>query len=218
MTFEINHPVVGVAHTENYIYVAYAIDLNGINITHALRFLADGTLDNTWQTTLSEHNQYRYRQLDIRGDENDPEINLPLVSEIIHNASPDGKALTLLLPPRGGYGDWHYGNTHINMPPMMQPTETSKSAPKILSTTDILDFRNNDHNNLKEKDSNATVAGSVAILVPIAITGILGAKTLCDKCSLKKIACDEINKVGKMSSDHWRPLLSVVRTWQWLKK
>ena len=87
---EMNNPVVGVAETKKYIYVAYTMDADGVNTTHALRFLADGTLDNTWQATLPEHDQYRHRQLNVRGDENDPQVNLPLVSEIIHNEDPDG--------------------------------------------------------------------------------------------------------------------------------
>ena len=109
-----NHSVVGVAETQNYIYVAYTMDTEGVNTTHALRFLADGTLDHTWQVTLSKQDQYRHRQLNVRGDENDPEVNLPLVSKIIHNQTPDGKALTVLLLPRGGYGAWRYGEAHMS--------------------------------------------------------------------------------------------------------
>ena len=127
ISLEMHNPVVGVAETKKYIYVAYTMDADGINTTHALRFLADGTLDNTWQATLSEHDQYRHRQLDVRGDENDPQVNLPLVSEIIHNESPDGKALTVFLPPRGGYGDWRHGDeVHMSTSIITPPTDSSE--------------------------------------------------------------------------------------------
>ena len=108
-----NHPVVGVAQTNNYIYVACTMNVNGTHTAHALRFHTDGILDNTWQATLFEHDHYRYRQLDVRGDQDNPDVNLPLVSEIIHNESPDGKVLSVLLPPRGGYADWHSGGNAI---------------------------------------------------------------------------------------------------------
>ena len=49
----------------------------------ALRFRTDGTFNNTWQATLSEHNQYGHRQLNVRGDQNDPEVNFSLVIVVV---------------------------------------------------------------------------------------------------------------------------------------
>ena len=112
-----NHPVVGVAQTEKYIYVAYINDINGNDTAHVLRFRENGTQDNTWQVTLPNygHDLYRYRQLDVRGNETHPEVNLPLISEIIHDEeSACGKALTVLFPPRGGYNDWRCGEPLIS--------------------------------------------------------------------------------------------------------
>ena len=193
-----NNTAVGVTQTKNYIYVAYTMDVDGVDTTHALRFLADGTLDNTWQATLSEHDQYRHRQLNVRGDENDPQVNLPLVSEVIHNASPDGKALAVLLPPRGGYGDWRYGkkaqrSTSIITPPITEPTDSTNptdSSEKPASTSNGTFGAGENNNN----NSNAASAASVVILVPIAIVGAagaLGAKILYNKLRSKKVELGE---------------------------
>ena len=176
------------------------MDADGVDTTHALRFLANGTLDNTWQATLSEHDQYRHRQLNVRGDENDPEVNLPLVSEIIHNESPDGKALTVLLPPRGGYGDWHDGEAHMSISlPITEPTtEPTDSSEKPASTG------NGTFDSEEKNNNNSNAAASVVILVPIAIAGALGAKILYDKSRSKKVKLGKeaakANKSGETSN------------------
>ena len=185
---EMNHSVVGVAETQNYIYVAYTMNIDGTNAAHALRFLANGTLDHTWQATLSEHDQYRYRQLNVRGDENDPQVNLPLVSEVIHNASPDGKALTVLLSPRGGYGDWRYGEeAHMSTSIITQ----SITEPTDVSTCNGTLGAEENNNNSNAAAVAVSVIITVAILVPTTIAGTLGAKILYNKLRLKKVELSE---------------------------
>ena len=131
---------------------------------------------------MSEHDQYRHRQLNVRGDENDPQVNLPLVSEIIHNEDPDGKALTVLLPPRGGYGDWRHGDeVHMSTSIITPPTDSSEKPASTGNGT----FGSEEKNN-----NNSNAAASVVILVPIAIVGAagaLGAKILYNKLRSKKV-------------------------------
>ena len=127
----INHTVVGVTKTENYIYVACTMNIEGTHATHALRFRTDGLLDNTWQATLSEHNDYRYRQLDVRGDPNNPDIHLPLVVEMIHKERFDDqtKILSVVLPPRGGYADWRSEEAQQSTRTLLTASTEKKSTP-----------------------------------------------------------------------------------------
>ena len=167
-----NNTAVGVAQIKNYIYVAYTMDADGVNTTHVLRFRTDGTFDNTWQATLAEHGDYRYRQLDVRDNETHHVITLPLVTETTHESF-EGKTLTVLLPPRGGYGNWNYGETQ---------------------STSLL-MQRSGNNNL-----NAAAAASVVILVPIAIAGTLGAKIRYNKSRSKKVQLgEEAAKANKPS-------------------
>ena len=166
ISLEINNPVVGVAQIKNYIYVAYTMNSEGTNTAHALRFLTDGTLDNTWQATLTEHDDYRYRQLDVRGNETHHVITLPLITETTHENF-EGKTVTVLLPPIGGYGDWFYREIQTN-------TTEIPSNPYHTET----------------KYSNIAAASGV-ILIPMAIAGAMGAKILYKKSRSKKVKLDE---------------------------
>ena len=150
---------------------------------------------------MSEHDQYRHRQLNVRRNENDPQVNLPLASKIIHNEDPDGKALTVLLPPRGGHGDWHYGEeVHMSTSIITQPiTAFTDSSEKPVSTGNgTLGSKENNDNH-----SNAAAAASVVILTPITIVGAagaLGAKIL-KKSRSKKVKLGEEAATANKSTE-----------------
>ena len=141
ITLETNDPVVGVAQAGNYTYVAYTSSSDNTNTVRILRFLANGTQDNRWEATLPEHDLYRYRQLKVGGTEKNPVLNLPSVTEAIHSERIDGDTVTVLLPPKGGYGHWLYGKTHMSESFIQDPTSptegtTTEATPTEATTTE----------------------------------------------------------------------------------
>ena len=190
ITLETNDPVVGVAQAGNYTYAAYTSSSDNTNTVRVLRFLANGTQDNRWEATLPEHNLYRYRQLKVGGTEENPVFNLPSVTETIHSESIDGDTATVLLPPKGGYGHWLYGKTHMSqsfIKPYIDPTSATEDTTTSTDGNSSGSGESDNGDAGTESSNNSAVAA--VILIPMALLATAGGVGTCVVLHKKKIGC-----------------------------
>ena len=192
ITLATNDSVVGVAQAGDYTYAAYTHSFNNTHTVHVLRFLANGTQDNRWEGTLPEHDLYRYRQLKVGGTEENPVLNLPSVTEAIHSESIDGEAVTVLLPPKGGYGHWLYGKTHMSQS-LIKPYIDPTSATEDTTTEDTTTSTNGGSSGSGESDNGdagtegSNNAAAAAVLIPIALLATAGSVGTCVVLHKKKV-------------------------------
>ena len=135
------------------------------------RFFNDGRQDAHWTSSWSFSYNDTHHQLQISGDNNEPIISFPHVAELYQHNLSNRSYVTIELPPRGGIGEWHYGNESFVQ--ALLPTE----LPTFESTV----------------NSNDNAGGAIAagILVPIFLIGSSTAAAVVTvvSCHKKKVPC-----------------------------
>ena len=119
------------------------------------------------------------------------------MTEAIHSESIDGEAVTVLLPPEGGYGHWLYGKTHMGesfITPYISPT--SPTSPTRSTTTEGMPSPDDDSSGSGESDNgdagteifNNAIAAA-AVLIPMALLATAGGVGTCIVLHKKKVGC-----------------------------
>ena len=147
--------LIGAQRYQDYVYTAQLE--NGTHLFMA-RFFNDGRQDANWTSSLPFAYDHTYHQLQISGENNEPIISFPHVTELYQHNLLNRSYTTIKLPSRGGVGEWHYSNESFTKTLLFIIT------PQIINNTDV---------NLSENGKNSNVVGTVAagILVPVCVIG-----------------------------------------------
>ena len=99
--------LIGAQRYQDYVYTAQLE--NGTHLFMA-RFFNDGRQDANWTSSLPFAYDHTYHQLQISGENNEPIISFPHVTELYQHNLLNRSYTTIKLPSRGGVGEWHYSN------------------------------------------------------------------------------------------------------------
>ena len=164
--------LIGAKRYQDRVYTAQIENNMNLLIT---RLFNNGNPDLNWSYVLPLPNDYRTAQLNVEGDTNDPIVSFSQISELFRADFLNDFYLTIEIPPRGGVGEWSYGNeSFIQMllpePPTFESTTDVMGNMTTTQTIIPVDIMNSTDGNPNDNGGNGgTIAAG--ILVPIFLIG-----------------------------------------------
>ena len=149
--------LIGAQRYQDYVYTAQPRMIHIFLWRNFLTMVKDAN----WAAYFSLPNDYNTRQLHIESDTYEHIISFPHVVDLYQYHLSNNFYVTIKLPPRGGIGEWRYGNESFiqTLLPVTEPPTFENAT--IVNSTDV---------NPNDNDGNGgTIAAG--ILVPIFLIG-----------------------------------------------